>query len=107
MGVDSPALFSVFFDTILRIFIEKCQEKNVNGVTFDYRIPSTASTRTQRMQDKLNGTRSIFYGGYCDDIFATFSSLEDLKIGTEIFADICERFGLTICCKKTKTMILN
>ena len=106
-AVDSPAHFSVFFDSILRIFIEKCQKRNIHGVKFDYRIPSQASTRAQRMQDKLNGTRSIFYGGYCDDVFVTCSSLDDLKAATEILEDVCGRFGLTICCKKTKTMILN
>ena len=106
-AVESPANFSIFFDTILRIFMDECAKNNILGVEFDYQIPSTASTRIQRMQDKLHGTRNVFYAGYCDDVFAMFSSLEDLKGATVIMENICKRFGLTICTKKTKTMILN
>ena len=106
-NVESPACFTIFFDTILRIFMDECVKNNIHGVEFDYQIPSTASTRVQRMQDKLHGTNNVFYAGYCDDVFAMFSSLEDLKRASVIMENVCKRFGLTICTKKTKTMILN
>ena len=106
-NVESPANFSIFFDTILRIFIDECESANILGVEFDYQIPASASTRAQRMQDKLQGTRRIFYAGYCDDVFATFSSLDDLKKASKIMEAVCVRFGLQISTKKTKTMILN
>ena len=106
-NVESPATFSIFFDTILRLFIDECERQGILGVEFEYRIPTTASTRIQRMQDKLEGSKRIFYAGYCDDVFAMFSTLEDLKAATKIFEDISSRFGLTLCTKKTKTMILN
>ena len=106
-NVESPANFSIFFDTILRIFIDECEKQGVFGVEFDYQIPSAASTRAQRMQDKLHGSRRVFYAGYCDDVFAMFSSLSDLEKASKIMETVCVRFGLQICTKKTKTMILN
>ena len=36
-----------------------------------------------------------------------FKSLEDLIAASAIMTDICDRFGLTICTKKTKSMIIN
>ena len=106
-AVESPAIFAIFFDTILRIFMDKCQKNGVSGVKFDYRIPAAASTRAQRVAGRLNGSREVFYAGFADDVYITCKSLEDLIAASAIMTDICDRFGLTICTKKTKSMIIN
>ena len=106
-AVESPPLFSVFCDTILRLFEEKMRVLGVGGLKFKYFIPASASTRAQRVMGRLEGENVVFSAAYCDDIFLMAESIEELQIMTTVLEELFTRFGLTISVKKTKTLILN
>ena len=106
-AVESPPLFSVFCDTILRLFEEKMRVLGVGGIKFKYFIPASASTRAQRVMGKLEGENLAYSAAYCDDIFLMAESIEELQVMTTVLEELFTKFGLTISVKKTKTLILN
>lgn len=106
-GVESPPLFAIFCDTIMRLFVEKLEELGIGGVRYRFFIPASASTRSQRVMNKLSGTTVCYYTAYCDDFFIMAESINELQIMTDELEKLFTRFGLTICQKKTKTLIFN
>ena len=106
-AVESPPLFGLFCDTIMRLFEDKMKSLGVGGIKFRYFIPASASTRAQRVMDKLEGETMCYYTAYCDDIFLLAETSEELQIMTTELEKLFGDFGLTISTKKTKTLILN
>ena len=106
-GVESPMLFGIFLDTIMRLFTAELEEKSIGGISFEYFIPANASTRAQRTEFGLTGTGKSYYSGFADDVFAYSESIEELQVMGNILDGLFRKFGLTLCLKKTKSMILN
>lgn len=106
-GVESPPLFGVFCDTVMRLFTDELEKMQIGGFKFNFFIPASASTRAQRVMDPLSGERTVYYSAYCDDIYIYAESIEELQRMTDILEELFTRFGLTICQKKTKSLILN
>ena len=48
-AVESPPLFNIFLDTIMKLMIDELEADNVGGIDFEYSIPGTACTRDQRL----------------------------------------------------------
>ena len=106
-GVESPPLFSIFCDTVMRLFVDELEKLGVGGFRFKFFIPASASTRVQRVMNPLTGEQIIYYTAYCDDIQIYAESIEDLQKMTDKLEHFFTKYGLTICKKKTKSLILN
>ena len=107
-GVESPPLFNIFLDTILKLMIDELDDEGIGGVNFEYSVPSSASTREQRFvagRGKKFG--KSYFTNYCDDIFMQAETLADLQKMTTKIENFFKKFNLTICTKKTESMILN
>ena len=91
----------------MRLFEDRMKIIGCGGVKFRYFIPSSASTRVQRMMDKLEGENTVFCTAYCDDIFLIAETAAELQLMTTELELLFTKFGLTISTKKTKTLILN
>ena len=106
-GVESPPLFGVFCDTVMRLFTDELEQLGIGGFKFKFFIPASASTRAQRVMDPLSGERIVYYSAHCDDVYLYAGSIEELQKMTDILETLFTRFGSTICHKKTKSLILN
>ena len=107
-AVESPPLFNIFLDTIIRLLVDELERDNVGGFDFEYRIPATASTRGQRFTASRGKKSSkCYFTNYCDDIFMMAETAGELQIMTTLIEKLFKKFNLTICCKKTESMIIN
>ena len=107
-GMESPSLFNIYLDFVLRCAIKKIEEIIPNpGISINYAIPSQCSTRSQRMECPLRGSTTITHLAYADDIVFFCKNQEELKQMLAILDSEFRRFGLTISSKKTKTMSFN
>lgn len=105
-GPESPPLYNLYMDYVMRVFDHICSEKNINFLKLKFRIRTTATTREERMRG-YHGEHNADWSGYADDLELFFETLEDLQSGLEILQSVFKRFGLTVNIKKTKTMIFN
>ena len=107
-GLESPYLFNIFLDFVLRCAIQKITNNIINpGIKITYAIPSQCSNRSQRMECPLRGSTNITHLAYADDIVFFCKSQEELRQMLSIFNSEFRRFGLIISHKKTKTMAFN
>ena len=107
-GLESPYLFNIFLDFVLRCAIQKITDNIINpGIKITYAIPSQCSTRSQRMKHPLRGRNTVTHLCYADDIVFFCKSQEELQQMLTIFDSEFKRFGLIISHTKTKTMSFN
>ena len=105
-GPESPPLYNLYMDYVMRVFHHICSEEKVNFLKLKFRIRTTATTREERMCGYY-GEHNADWSGYADDLELFFEKLEDLQEGIKILHSVFQRFGLTVNIKKTKTMIFN
>ena len=107
-GVESPCLFNLYLDYMVRIFEKEAKEKKL-GVSIKFRIQSQATDRTQRSEhpgaDK--GDLWLLWLGFADDLAILADSAEELQQALEILYSIFTRFGLQMSLVKTETMIMS
>ena len=106
-GPESPLLYNLYMDYVMRIFIEQCEKKDVTFLKLKYRIPSTATTREERRNKTDSGYHYVDWIGYADDLELIFEDPEHLQKGLDLLDETFSRYNLTINISKTKTMILN
>ena len=109
-GPESPFLFNLFIDFVMRVFMKNSHD--INFFQHKYRFNVKSFTRTERYEMRnngvpLNGCSKLPWGGYADDLVLFCLDLESLKSGTELLNEIFTRFGLKINKLKTETMIIN
>lgn len=102
-GPESPMLFNLYVDLVMRIFLITCTKSRINFLKFKYRIPECAS---QNKREQI-GYHQIDWIGYADDLILTFESRKDLQCALKILDETFQKFSLSINSTKTKTMILN
>ena len=102
-GVESPMLYNLFMDFVMRVYLEKCKEQNIKFVKLKYRIPASASS-TGRLSC---GTVTVDWNGYADDLILAFDDERSLTQGISLLNDTFKKYRLNINAAKTKTMILN
>ena len=105
-GPESPPLYNLYMDYVMRVFMQKCEENNVKFLKLKYRIRATATTRDERAKGYI-GEHTVDWAGYADDLELAFESISDLEKGLKILHETFVRFHLQINAKKTKTMIIN
>ena len=102
-GPESPPLYNLFMDYVMRLYIESCKTRNVKFLKLNYRIPSFATTKNRTN----SGSFDLDWLGYADDLELAFDDISNLQRGLEALDEIFKRFNLTINVSKTKTMIFN
>ena len=112
-GPESPFLFNLYLDFVMRVFLSRCS--TINDIKFfkhKYRINPRSVTREERLRMRNqnisgNGEASLPWCGYADDIILFLLDINGLKLSTELLDEIFSTFGLSINELKTETMILN
>ena len=67
-GPESPPLYNLYMDYVMRLFMEQCEMNNIKFLKLQYRIPSTATTREERHNKSDHGDHIIDWVGYADDV---------------------------------------
>ena len=102
-GAESPMLYNLFMDFVMRIFINECKKNNIKFLKCKFNIPETASSTG----NQAIGEFQIDWCGYADDLLLVFEDVNSLRRGVKLLDKIFERYRLKINVAKTKTMILN
>ena len=105
-GPESPTLYNLYMDYVMRIFIQECDKKNIRFIKTRYTIPRTASTSDDNTLGSY-GTNLLSWVGYADDIVLVFETNAQLQAGLVTLNHTFKRFGLQINISKTKSMIFN
>ena len=105
-GVESPPLFNVWQDTILKEYHRKYLEKGI-GFDVDYTIHSLVSTREEARKLGLNGKYTVTEICYADDIVIFANNTTLLGEATQILHKLMSAYGMTICSTTTKTMVMS
>jgi hypothetical protein len=101
-GPESPNLFNLYLDYIMRIYNEKAEELGI-VVKFKYRIKDQARKRGEN----YHGEGKYPWVGYADDLTLIADSLSNLQSAANILSQLLSRFGLVLSLDKTESMILN
>lgn len=112
-GPESPFLFNLYLDFVMRVFIEKCKDDSrIKFFKHKYRVNPQAYSREERSKMREQNTRNwgettLSWCGYADDIVLFLLSLEGINAATELLDSTFTTFGLTINVSKTETMTIN
>ena len=102
-GPESPMLYNLYMDHVMRIYLDECKCSGVNFLKFQYKIPEKASSTGRTSQGNL----TLDWCGYADDLLLVFDDEESLRNGLRILDQTFRRYRLEINLSKTKTMIFN
>ena len=102
-GPESPVLFNLYIDYVMRVFINLCNIKGINFLQLKHKIPQSASQSNKATL----GVQQIDWIGYADDITLAFDDVKNLRLGAYQLHTVLHKYKLEINMKKTKTMILN
>ena len=106
-GPESPPLFNLYMDFVMRIYMDRCGKEDIKFLKLQYRIPSSATTREERLRKSDKGNYEADWAGYADDLTLIFDDADSLQKGLDTLDEIFNQYHLSINIKKTKTMILN
>ena len=108
-GPESPILFTLYIDFVMRTFLEKANLKGIEFFQHKFRINLKSLTRDERylLRDKINGISPLSWSGYADDLVLFLIDKIGLSQSTDLLDDVFVSFGLNINKLKTETMILN
>jgi len=106
-GPESPSLFCLLMDWVMRIFELRAAKIGLSGVKLKFRIDGAATNRAERETQKMTGELNLLWAAFADDIYLNFTSEADLKTGLDLLTTIFDEFDLHISEKKTETIILN
>ena len=103
-GSESPNLFNLFPDYIMRIYNERAEELGL-GISFKFRVKDQARDRNDPAP--YRGLMNYTWLGYADDLALMAETIELVQKAADVLHDLLQRFGLVISIDKTKTMIFN
>ena len=106
-GPESPALYNLYMDYVMRVFMEQCKIKNLKYFKTSYNIPGKATNPKNNFGLGSYGELLIDWLGYADDLVLFFDDIDSLKSGFELLNSTFKRYELEINYDKTKTMIFN
>ena len=107
-GVESPVIFNIYLDFVLRCVEHEVLQKYPNtGLQYSFLIPGQCSTRQQRSIHKLSGSDRLRMILYADDIVLLCNNIDELMEIVNIYDKTFARFGLKISTDKTETMAFN
>jgi len=112
-GPESPFLFNLFIDFVMRVFMERCErETDVKFFNHKFRFNSRCVTKEERLNMrnqniKTWGTSLLPWCGYADDLILFLLDTKGLQRATELLDEVFTNFGLSINVSKTESMIMN
>ena len=112
-GPESPFLFTLYADFVMRVFLELCSNHDdIKFFIHKYRIHPRSVLREERSCMRFQGVRlwgddTISWSGYADDLILFLLDNVSLQKAAVLLDQVFLRFGLTINKLKTETMILN
>ena len=112
-GPESPNLFNLYIDFVMRVFLEKSRDfEEIEFFEHKYRLNLRAISRNQRAKMRESnqqswGTSEIPWSGYADDLVLYLLSREGLQKSIEFLDKVFSCFGLAINTTKTERMVLN
>ena len=111
-GPESPPLFNLYIDFVMRLFIEKGKKGRIDFFENSYRINMKSFTRDERAAlreqgKKIAGKSFLEWCGYADDLVLFVNLREGLQKAAETLDNLFLKFGLAINVSKTETMIIN
>ena len=108
-GQESPVLFNWYFDFVLKIAAHAIDVAFPDGwgIDIEYNIPHTCTNRSQRAQGRMSGSEIIHWILYADDLVLFCKSIAEAEQLLSIINNTCNRFGLAVSFKKTKTQVFN
>ena len=111
-GPESPTLFNLYMDYIMRVFIERAKRKHIKFTKIRYRIPGVAALPRKRLGLGTYGVMDFDWIGYADDLVLAFDDIENLRKGLELLNTTLKDFViynnnykiiLTLSTEQTKT----
>ena len=106
-GPESPPLYNLLMDYIMRVFTALCEEHHIKFLQFKYRVRNTACPRAARGERQDHGEHKADWSGYADDLKLFFEDATNLQRALILLDETFCRFLLEINISKTKTMIMN
>ena len=112
-GPESPFLFNLFIDYVMRVFMEKCKKDNdIKFFEHKYRFNSRSISREERlnmrkMSINVSGVCTLPWCGYADDLILFMIDLVGIQKAKKKLDEVFTTFGLSISELKTETMIIN
>ena len=101
-GPESPCLFNLYLDYIMRIYNHRAKEQGL-GLTLKYRIKD----QVRKRGEIYRGEGFYSWIGYADDLAVTATCKEELQLAANLLSELLTTFGLVINIDKTKSMIMN
>ncbi|KXJ21767.1 hypothetical protein AC249_AIPGENE15187 [Exaiptasia diaphana] len=106
--MESPTLFNVYMDFVVRIARHEILKRHPEtGFKFKYCIPNEVSLRDLRGKAKARGENRITELLYADDQAIFAESAEELQTILNVYDQTFTRFGLQMSYSKTETMAFN
>ena len=93
-GSESPLLFNLYIDYVMRVFLTECARQNIKFVKSKYVIPKSVSLTNSLFAEY--GEQKLDWVGYADDLLLAFVEQADLRKGLLILNDVFKRFGLKL-----------
>lgn len=107
-GVESPPLFCLFLDHVMRVYEHRLKEQGIEPITFEFNIPTSASGGiTARKENKPMGKSEETWNGYADDTTIYQKSAKDLQIAFDVISQVYQDYKLKLNIEKTESMIYN
>ena len=108
-GQESPILFNYYFDFVLKVAASEIDKAFPDGwgLEFPFNIPNACSNREQRSEQKLDGTEIIKWILYADDVVVFARSVREAEMLLDILFRTCQRYGLNISFKRTKSQVFH
>ena len=76
-GPESPMLYNLYMDFVMRIYLNICKEKGINFLILKYKTPQLASSTRKTAMGKF----TLDWCGYADDLLLIFYDIESLRQG--------------------------
>ena len=89
-GPESPMLFNLYIDYIIRVFLDICKTKNIKFLELKFKIPERASDN-ERI---VTGSNMQDWSGYADDLCFMLEDKKSLEILLELLNKTFYNFSL-------------
>ena len=105
-GPESPCLFNLLLDFVMRVFLIKADEEKIKFFEYKFDIGNYA-TREQRSKHRTRGNATCPWSGYADDVILFIENIDDMQRAATLLDKTFTRFNLQINKSKTELMTID
>ena len=108
-GEDSRCCSNYYSDYVLKVAVYEIDQAYPDGwgIQFEYNIPHWCTNREQRTLGRRRGDEIIRWILYAEYVVLICQTIKEAESLLTLIINTCNRFGLTILFKKTKTQVFN